>query len=145
MSGGAVGRWAAIVADLNVPNPFHLGEFLERLAARRQRMIYLHPFESGLGVPCGLWIGTAKADHIFHEQRTTPWHQTQIAMHEIAHMVLGHGSGPQVPDGLTRLLAPDVDPALVRILLDHGSSYCMAEEQEAEALASFILAQSTAT
>ena len=56
-------------------------------------MIFLHPFTSGPGIPCGLWLGTARADHIFHEAGTTPWHRTHITLDEVAHMLLGHGRG----------------------------------------------------
>jgi hypothetical protein len=52
----------------------------------------VHPFTSGPGIPCGLWLSTPRADHIFHEVDTTPWHRTHIALHELAHILLGHGS-----------------------------------------------------
>ena len=42
--------------------------------------------------------------------------------------------------GLGRLLAPDVDPALVRLILGR-SAYTTSEEQEAETVASLILGQ----
>ena len=64
------------------------------LERRRNRMIFLHPFTSGPGIPCGLWLATARADHIFHEAATTPWHRTHIILHEVAHMLLGHGGSP---------------------------------------------------
>jgi hypothetical protein len=35
-------------------------------------------------MPCGLWIGTAEADHVFHKEGTTPWHKTHTVLHEIA-------------------------------------------------------------
>ena len=137
-AGTAKRRCAAIVADLDIPRPFDLGRFLARLAIQRNRMIFLHPFTSGPGVPCGLWLGTARADHIFHEEGTTPWHQTHITLHEVAHMLLGHGG----KGGLARLLAPDVDPALVKLVLGR-STYTTAEEQDAETLASLILGQAS--
>lgn len=88
-------RWrcAAIIADLDVPRPFELRQFVGQVAARRNRRIYMHEFTSGPGIPCGLWLKTARADHIFCEQGTTPWHKTHITLHEIAHMLLGHDRG----------------------------------------------------
>ena len=83
-------RCAAIVAELDIPVPFDLGQFLARLVLQRNKVIYLHPFTSGPGVPCGLWIGTAEANHVFHEEGTTPWHKTHIVLHEIAHLLLDH-------------------------------------------------------
>jgi hypothetical protein len=54
-------------------------------------------------------------------------------------MLLGHGAGGN-RRGLGRLLAPDVDPALARLVLGR-SAYTTAEEQEAEPVASLILGQ----
>jgi hypothetical protein len=126
-----------MIADLDIPQPFNLGRFLGQVERRRNRTIFLHPFTSGPGIPCGLWLGTARADHIFHEEGTTPWHQTHITLHEVAHMLLGHGDG-ESGHRLGRLLVPDVDPALVRLILGR-STYSTAEEQEAETVASLIL------
>jgi hypothetical protein len=136
-------RFAAIVGELDIPGPFDLGQFLAKLVLRRQRMIFLHPFTSGPGIPCGMLIGIAGADHIFHEEGTTPWHKTHIVTHEIAHMLLGHHGGIQDSHGLARLLAPEVDQALVRLVLGR-SAYSTVEEQEAETLASLILEQASA-
>jgi hypothetical protein len=135
-------RCAAIAAAVDIPRPFDLGQFLARLAVRRNRMIFLHPFTSGPGIPCGLWLATDRADHVFHEQGTSPWHQTHITMHEIAHMLLGHGSGHHDGRGLAALLAPDVDPALARLVMGR-SAYTTAEEQGAETLASLILGRAS--
>lgn len=126
-----------------VPRPFDLRQFLAQVAAQRNRTIYVHPFTSGPGIPCGLWLSTARADHIFHEQGTSPWHRTHIILHEIAHMLLGHDSGQGDGQRLADLLAPDVNPALVRLVLGR-SAYGTAEERDAEALASLVLGQVTA-
>jgi plasmid stabilization system protein ParE len=135
-------RCAAIIADLDIPQPFDVGRFLSRLAAKRNRMIFLHPFTSGPGIPCGLWLGTARADHIFHEEGTSPWHQTHIKLHEVAHMLLSHSRGGREGSSLGRLLAPDLDPALIRLVLGR-STYTTAEERDAETLASLILGQAS--
>jgi hypothetical protein len=136
-------RFAAILGDLDIPQPFDLSQFLASLALQRQRMIFLHPFTSGPGVPCGVWLATARADHIFHESSTTAWHVTQIVLHEIAHMLLGHRERAQSSPGLASLLAPDLDQALIRLILGR-SAYATAEEQDAETLASLIVQRATA-
>jgi hypothetical protein len=137
-------RCAAIIANLDIPRPFDLPKFLSQIATRRNRPIFLHPFTSGPGTPCGLWLRTARADHIFHEKGTTPWHRTHIALHEIAHMLLGHDSGQSGTQGLAELLAPDVNPALLQLVLGR-SSYTSAEECDAETLASLVLGHATAS
>jgi hypothetical protein len=94
-------------------------------------------YGGGPGMPCGLWIGTADADYIYYEVATTPFHQAHIAMHEIAHMLLGHrGRAPATQD-LSRLLAPDVDLGLIRLILGRNA-YGTAEEEDAETLAYLI-------
>jgi hypothetical protein len=132
------------VAGLDIPRPFDLGQFLAQVAARRNRMIFVHPFTSGPGIPCGLWLSTARADHIFCEAGTSPWHRTHIAVHEIAHILLGHDSRAGDMRGLADLLAPDVSPTLKRLVLGR-SIYATAEERDAETLASLILGQASAS
>ena len=134
---GAKGRHAAIVRELELPVPFDLGQFVAGLERQRKRPIWLRPFSSGPGCPCGLWIGTADADYIYHEAGTTPFHATHIALHEIAHMLLGHRHTAAWGQ-IVRLLAPDVDQALIQLILGR-SAYSTTEEREAETLASIIL------
>ena len=136
-------RCAAIARELEIPRPFNLDRFLAGLAGQRRRTIYLNPFASGPGVPCGLWIGTIEADHIFHEEGTTPWHKTHIILHEVAHMLLGHDAGAAVLQKLAGLLVPDVDPAMVRLILGR-TAYSTQEERDAEALASLVLEHGSA-
>jgi hypothetical protein len=134
---GGKGRHAALVRELDIPAPFDLDEFVAGLERQRHRPIRLSPFSSGPGVPCGLWIGTAEADYIYHEQGTTPYHQTHIALHELAHMLLDHRGATQVWEKLVNLLMPDVDPQLVQLILGR-SMYSTEEERDAETLASLI-------
>jgi hypothetical protein len=135
-------RHAAIMQDLDVPSPFDLTEFAARLARQRNRPIELRPVSFAPGAPCGLWIGTADADYVFYEQGTTPFHRSFIALHELAHMLLGH-RGLSAWQGLVRRVAPDISPALVRLMLGR-SGYSSPEEREAETLASLILDRATA-
>jgi hypothetical protein len=138
----AKGRHAAIVGDLDMPVPFDLGQFVAGLERERHRPIRLRSFSSGAGVPSGLWIGTADADYVYHETGTSPFHATHIVLHELAHMLLGHRH-TAAWDRLISLLAPDVDQALVQLILGR-SAYGTAEEREAETLASLILSSTSA-
>lgn len=67
----------------------------------------------------------------------------QIAVHELAHMLLGHSSTGDGALRLASLLAPDVSPDVIRMFLGR-SVFFTAEEQEAETLASLILTRASA-
>ena len=121
-------RCAVIAAELDIPAPFHMGRFLNGVEARRGRKIYLHPFRSRPGAPCGVWIGTDTADHVFHEEATSPWHQGHIILHEVSHMLLEHVRGSLAWQGLARELAPDLDVSVVRPVLGR-SAYSTEEER----------------
>jgi hypothetical protein len=140
---GANRRNAAMIRELQVPVPFDLGEFVAGLECQRNRPIRLRPFSSAPGCPCGLWIGTADADYIYHEAGTTPFHATHIALHELAQMLLGH-QHTAAWDQLISLLAPDVDQALIRLIFGR-SAYSTKEERDAEILASLILSSAAAS
>ena len=138
---GARGRHAAILRELEMPVPFDLGQFAAGLERQRHRPIRVRPFSSGPGGLCGLRLGTADADYIYHEAGTTPFHATHITLHEIAHMLLGH-QHPAAWEQFIKLLAPDVDQALIKPILGR-SAYASAEERDAETLASLILSSTT--
>jgi hypothetical protein len=138
---GARGRYAAILQELEMPVPFDLCQFVSELERQRRRPILLRPFSFEPGCPCGLWISTAEVDYIYHEAGTTPFHATHIAVHEIAHMLLGH-EHTAAWEQFIKLLAPDVDQALIKLILGR-SAYASAEERDAESLASLILSSTT--
>jgi hypothetical protein len=135
------GRHAAIVRELDIPVPFDVGEFAARLGRQRQRPIRLIPFTSAPGTLCGLWVSTADADYVYHEEGTTPFHISCIVLHEVSHMLLGHYGPPDQQD-LASLVAPAVDPSLARLILGR-SAYTTPQEREAETLASRILDRAT--
>jgi hypothetical protein len=139
---GWIRRRAAIVAELDFPEPFDLAEFADRLGRRRGRPLRLYPVAFAASKPCGLWIATTEAAYVYYETGTTPFHATSIALHEIAHLLLGH-QGLTAWQELARWLAPDVDPTLVRIILGR-SAYTRPQERDAEMLASLMLKRATA-
>lgn len=119
---------------IRVPSPFDLDAFCDEVAARRGRPLLRHPVP-GLSeeAPCGMWVGTDRADHVFYDPGTSPLHAEHIVLHELAHILSGH-SGADA--GLARLF-PDLDPATVRRVLGRVS-YTNAQEREAEMIASLI-------
>ena len=118
-----------LIADVEVPEPFDLSVFLSYVAARRGRDLHLHPQPAPAGAPCGLWLATDAADHIFYAAGTDPMHRRHIILHEIGHMLCNH----RAPG----LVLPDLDPATVaRVLL--RSTYSAPQEQVAEMIATMI-------
>jgi hypothetical protein len=109
-----------------------------RTGARGRHAAILRELE--IPVPFDLG-GTADADYIYYEAGTSLFHAIHIALHEIAHMLLGH-QHTSAWNQLIGLLAPDVDQALIQLILGR-SAYTSAEERDAETLASLILSNAT--
>jgi hypothetical protein len=119
---------------IRVPIPFNLDAFCAEVAARRGRPLIRRPVPGlSTGAPCGLWIGTAGADHVFYDPGTSPLHAEHIVLHEVAHILSGH-AGPGT--GFGRLF-PDLDPATVERVLGRAG-YPTAQEREAEMMASLV-------
>ncbi|MFI9270134.1 hypothetical protein ACIGXM_05390 [Kitasatospora sp. NPDC052896] len=82
----------ALADRLTVPRPFDLTEFCRRIADQRGRPLHLVPVANPgeVDLPCGLWLGTDRADLVFYDAAAEPILKTQIVLHEISHMLLGH-------------------------------------------------------
>lgn len=125
------------LAGFEVPKPFSIEALCERVSAGRKRPLYLHPlpYTGAADLPCGLWVSTGKADHIFHARGASAFHQQNIILHEIGHMLCDHTLG-NAGSGLSALLG-NLDPAMVRRVLMR-TRYSTPEEQEAEMVAALI-------
>ncbi|MFE2753099.1 hypothetical protein ACFXGA_13995 [Actinosynnema sp. NPDC059335] len=88
--------------------------------------------QAGPDVPCGMWVSTADADHVFFTRGASALHQQNIVLHELGHMLCDHGT-----DALSPLLG-DLDPAVVRRVLMR-TRYSTLQEAEAELAAALIL------
>jgi IrrE N-terminal-like domain len=131
-------RCQALVADLDIPVPFDAQELCARIATRRGRPIRLRAVAMPMDSPCGIWLSTAGNDYIFYEAHTSRLHQEHIIVHEIGHVLCDHYATAVLSPETSRLLLPNLDPALVNRVLSRG--HCSAEEeQEAEMIASLIL------
>jgi hypothetical protein len=126
--------------DVRIPQPFDLDAFCREVEDRRGRPL-LRRAVTGLHshAPCGLWVGTPEADHVFYDPGTSPLHAEHIVLHELAHILSDHtldgGDGP-----LTRLF-PDLDPATITRVLGRVG-YSTVQEREAEMMASLIRGRS---
>ncbi|MCN9240715.1 hypothetical protein NGF19_07875 [Streptomyces sp. RY43-2] len=135
-----------LLASLDIPEPFDVQVLCNRIAAQRGRALHLHsvPGISGTDAPCGVWIATEKADHIFHEAATSPMHRDHIVLHEIGHMILGHTS---IIDGVqpgSGGLFAEIDPATVVSFLTRAS-YGTEDERDAERFAGLIASKAAAS
>ncbi|WP_020659610.1 hypothetical protein [Amycolatopsis benzoatilytica] len=129
-------RLRKLLRGLDVPVPFEVGAFAERIAARRGRPIRLLP-SAGLTGVCGLWIATEAADLVFYEKDTTPAHQEHIVLHELSHVLCDHYPVSADLAAHAEDLLPSLSPALVRRVLGRAG-YSTEEEREAEMLATLI-------
>ncbi|WP_290865256.1 hypothetical protein [Hamadaea sp.] len=132
----------ARLSGLPVPRPFDVRAFCEHVAQWRGRPLHLHelPVDDVADLPCGMWIATDHADHVFHLPGGSSLHRDHIVLHEIGHMLFDHtvaAESSDEPDALDRLL-PDLDPAMVRRVLRRGG-YSTEQERAAEMMASLIL------
>ncbi|WP_344325214.1 toxin [Streptomyces macrosporus] len=116
----------------------------DQVSRRRGRDIRLTPMVLEEPMLHGLWIALDDTDVIVYREDTSRSHQEHIIAHELSHIICGHGSGGvSGPPVLARLLpdlVPGVTPDLVRRTL-RRSAYRDREEQEAETMASLILAR----
>jgi len=139
-------RCAGLVRDLarttGIPVPFELSGFLARWSVRRAgRPVELLPLDVDqlpAGV-CGLWIELSDRDVVGFPADASRTHRDHIVLHEVGHMLAGHGGGLGAA-GPAALL-PDLDPTMVRAVLGR-SVYSDLQEQEAELIASMILERS---
>ncbi|MFE5483723.1 hypothetical protein [Streptomyces sp. NPDC056527] len=142
------GRCARILSSLRTGRPQTVEELCRTISEQRGRGLTLSPLPAGAGESggvCGLLVSLGDADHIFYESSTNRLHQRHIILHEIAHLLLDHGStaGEGAASGLERLF-PGLDPAMVRRLLARGrTDYSQVQEREAELLATLIHRRTT--
>ncbi len=127
------------VAAVPPPQPFDLDVYLQRVQESRGRRLFLHDLPlAAVHAVCGLWLATEKADHIYVAPGASGILRTTIVLHEVSHMLLGHG---QVQGDAAAVLAGvlasgergQVQTALAR------SRYDAPMERDAETLALLIL------
>jgi hypothetical protein len=126
-----------------IPSPFDLTVFLHRWTEQRGgRPVELLPMAI-TEIPadaCGLWLAFADRDVIAFPADAPLNHRDHIVLHEVGHILAGHG-GPTAPrpamSGLMTLL-PDLRPDMVRAVLGRSCGSGQ-QEIEAELIASLVL------
>jgi hypothetical protein len=123
-----------LIEDLDLPSPLDPDRLCEHLAARRGRPVRLLPMALPASGASGFWVSMDANDYVIYDSATVGPHRLHIILHELAHMVLDHGS-PVVE--LSQGLLPHLEPALVRRLM-RRTYYDVDEESEAEMVASLL-------
>lgn len=126
-----VRRCRQAVERLDIPTDFSARVFCEHLAAQRGRPIELMPLPvpTSPDLPTGMCYASSTTDYIIYDSQTSGYHQEQIILHEVAHILLGH-------------IAPELDDSQVLYRDPAGLprvQYSTRQEQEAETLATMLL------
>jgi hypothetical protein len=127
----------ALVATLDVPDPFDLAGMCTRLGEQLGRTIVLMSHAMVIGGLCGTWMRTAKTDYVFYEQDTSRLHQQHIVFHEIGHILRRHVPGKELSADLARAMAPGIKLSDTFRVLGRDS-YDDDDEFEAELIATLI-------
>lgn len=125
---------------LPLREPYGSAQLVDDLAEARGRPIHITPLPwlDGPSLPCGVWIATGDSDYVFIAKGATGVHREQIVLHEVGHIVCGHGSAGS--SELLEQLMPNINPATIHKVLSR-SSYTQPQEREAELVATLALAR----
>lgn len=125
-----------ILRDLDIRPPLDVFELCERLGELRGRPITL--LDRALPAPgiFGLWLEGEGADYIVYQRDTTIVHQDHIILHEVGHIVSGHGGSEGDLPTMEHLL-PSLPPDTMRRGL-RREGYDQVIEREAEMVATVI-------
>ncbi|WP_433658587.1 hypothetical protein ACQPW1_41420 [Nocardia sp. CA-128927] len=146
-------RFRNLTRDVPIPHPWDLSSYLDDVAQYRGRHISLLPIDTallagtGCGTGSGLWIAKQDSDVIVYGADTTEWHAEHIIVHELGHMLLGHG--PEQPtDGepaqptptvaAVAELLPSISPESIAHVLGR-TDYGTTRERDAETFADMVM------
>jgi predicted Zn-dependent protease len=130
-----------------------LQTYLDDVAAYRGRSISLLPIDTallagtGCGTGSGLWIAKQDSDVIAYGADTTEWHAEHIIVHELGHMLLGHGpeqsESDEAPTSAQTVAAvadllPSISPESIAHVLGR-TDYGTRRERDAETFADMVM------
>ncbi|MBF6194912.1 hypothetical protein [Nocardia implantans] len=146
-------RFRSLTRDLPIPHPWNLQAYLDAVAEHRGRSISLWPIDTallagtGCGTGSGLWIAKQDSDVIVYGADTTEWHAEHIIVHELGHMLLGHGPEQHRPGEPTTStptvaavadLLPSISPESIAHVLGR-TDYGTMRERDAETFADMVM------
>lgn len=125
-------RCDRLIRALGLPTPLDPEMLCRHLSQQRGRRVRLLPMPLPSNGASGFWLATETTDYIITDSGTVAPHQLHILLHQLAHMLLGHGGS--IVEALQQLLLPELGlGAGGRGARTH---YDLDEEWEAEMLAS---------
>lgn len=139
-------RCKQLIQELALPASADLQSMCDAVARHVGRPIHLVPMSLD-GVVSGMTATTDDAFWIVYEQKTSPWHQVHIVLHEIGHLLLGHDQDPAVTEDALKVWTPSVDvaTAMRRLGLTMGLArhhcYDNLTERETEILGTLLMAR----
>jgi hypothetical protein len=151
-------RCKQLIRSLPIPRPFTTETFFAGVAEQHGKNIELIHAPLATGLPCGMLVSTDETDFIIHRTDATDLHAQHTDMHELGHLLLGHGqlhtSSPaarqadeaaggisaQTAADTLHLLLPELSPRLIRRILGR-TVYGTREEWEAETFASELMVE----
>ncbi|MFF7728912.1 hypothetical protein [Streptomyces sp. NPDC008001] len=137
-------RCKQLIQELALPASTDLQGLCDIVARRVGRPIRLVPMSLD-GVVSGMTATTDDAYWVIYEQKTSPWHQVHIVLHEIGHLLLGHDQDPAVTEDALKVWTPSVDvaTAMRRMGLTMGLArhhcYDNLTERETEILGTLLM------
>lgn len=132
-------RCTQIIRSLPIPRPFDELTFLTAVAQQRGKPIELLRTPLDTSGHCGMFASCDAVDYIVHRTDMTALHALHHDMHELGHLLLGHGSPANSTDAL-HLLLPELSPRLISRILGRGR-YNPHEEREADLFASLLMVE----
>lgn len=121
---------------LPIPTPFDIRTLAEIIAARRGRPVEICAWPIPIPTLSGACFALPNLDVVFYANELSPLHRRHVILHELCHLLCGHTG--VAGEELQTLLFPDL---AARIPSLRREKYAGEDEQEAELLASLILAR----
>lgn len=132
----------ARVSELDLPVPLQLSVLKQRLEEQRGREIWVLPDKGELPPEItGLWLGAAQRDYIYFRQGLLGCRLENTLLHEFAHMICKHRSASVAEQDWLRAKAPNLTAVGSIEHMCMRREYSSTDEQEAELMASLILAR----
>jgi hypothetical protein len=144
-------RFRDAIRTVPHPSPWNLSAYLASVAAHRSRSISLRPVPAAMLAEAGcrgsgLWVARKHDDIIVYDSEATERNADHIILHEVGHMLLGHGrddADPATPLAPTlAALLPSISPVSIRHVLGR-SDFGTEREQEAEVFADMTMVYAT--